>query len=499
MTPEPSYVPRGRFIWLSAAAALAACSGGGGGGGGGSTPSTPNPTQSGSPGGASPTPMPVATGTQPAVVSINRSSTVGSIGSLYTGLAYEKQYISSGFFSSSNTTLVNLFRGLGVGVLRLGDGTIDNVMWNASGPGSQPFVAAPTDVSALAGFLQATGWSAIYGINFLKNTPANAASEAAYVSAALGSSLYGFEIGNEPDGYGSNGVEPAPYTASNFANDWTTFVTAIRQSVPNAPMVGPDTAANSSTFTVPFVDDVTNALQVVTQHSSNGDGSSSTSTAAVLLETNAYLKNVCASLKAVVAANSIAGGYRLSEVDSFYDGGAPGVSNAYVSALWALDYALVTATYGASGLNFNSGGTAMYAPIMDNYSTVTSVQPEYYGLLAFAQLPQGSLYSVSIASTLNVTAYALGGNDGALHVVIINRETEATAAVNLQLGGNASSCAELLLTGPSLSALSGVTLGSAGVGSTGSWSASSVPTASVSGSIFNVNVSPATALLLKLS
>jgi hypothetical protein len=62
---------------------------------------------------------------------------------------------------------------------------------------------APSDVSDLAGFLQATGWQVIYGINLKTNTPANAASEAQYAATALDSSLLAFEIGNEPNEYTS--------------------------------------------------------------------------------------------------------------------------------------------------------------------------------------------------------------------------------------------------------------------------------------------------------
>ena len=63
------------------------------------------------------------------------------------------------------------------------------------------FAIQPAAIDALAGFLDATGWTAIYGLNFGNSTPERAAAEAAYVQQKLGSRLAFFQIGNEPDLY----------------------------------------------------------------------------------------------------------------------------------------------------------------------------------------------------------------------------------------------------------------------------------------------------------
>jgi hypothetical protein len=51
----------------------------------------------------------------------------------------------------------------------------------------------------LGGFLGATGWSLIWGLNLGEGTAEQAAEEAQAVSAAIGTRLIAFEIGNEPD------------------------------------------------------------------------------------------------------------------------------------------------------------------------------------------------------------------------------------------------------------------------------------------------------------
>ena len=56
-------------------------------------------------------------------------------------------------------------------------------------------------VDNLRGFLDACGWTCIYGLNFGTGSPERDAAEAAYVARALGDRLRYFQIGNEPDFY----------------------------------------------------------------------------------------------------------------------------------------------------------------------------------------------------------------------------------------------------------------------------------------------------------
>ncbi len=80
------------------------------------------------------------------------------------------------------------------------------------------FAIKPEAIDALAGFLQATGWKLIYGLNFGNSTPERAATEAAYVARAVGERLEFFQIGNEPDFYqkANNGTRPPGWGFADY-------------------------------------------------------------------------------------------------------------------------------------------------------------------------------------------------------------------------------------------------------------------------------------------
>jgi hypothetical protein len=137
----------------------------------------------------------------------------------YTGLSYELSQLSEpGFFSPSNSDLVAYFKLLSPhGVLRLGGNTSEFCWFRANASTLEPrlrvppgdlaanwmphqlFAVTPEAIDALAGFLKATGWRLIYGLNYGNSSPERAAEEAAYVAKAVGDRLENFQIGNEPD------------------------------------------------------------------------------------------------------------------------------------------------------------------------------------------------------------------------------------------------------------------------------------------------------------
>ncbi|VEB40352.1 Uncharacterised protein [Chromobacterium violaceum] len=75
---------------------------------------------------------------------------------------------------------------------------------------------------------------------------------------------------------------------------------------------------------------------MLTQHYYIANGQDPASTIGKMLQPDPKL---AAMLQTVAQSAAGAGiGFRIAECNSFYDGGAPGVSNSYASALWALDY-----------------------------------------------------------------------------------------------------------------------------------------------------------------
>src|SRR5258707_15515089 len=121
-----------------------------------------------------------------------------------------------------------------------------------------------------------------------------------------------------------------------------------------------------------------------------------------------------------------------------------------------------------TGVN-HLGQVSKYPPISDDLAGHHGAAPEYYGLLAFALGAKGEQIAVNCdAGGINLTAYAIREPSGAMALSVINKDLSRDAAV--EVTGIAPRQAQVMrLTGPSLTATSGVTLGGAAVDSDGKW------------------------------
>jgi hypothetical protein len=436
---------------------------------------------------------------------------VGSIGAEFTGLSYEKSAITGTLFSASNDDLINLFKLLGPGVLRIGGNSVDQCVWSPSGQGRTAGQIAPSDVDALASFLSSAGWRCIYGINLGgaangTTSPDLAAAEAVYVAQKLGSSLFGIEIGNECDGYGA----PGSYFAGNwslaqFESLWYQFRTAIVAAAPGIPVTGPASGSNVANWTVPFGQAfTTKSLSLMTQHYYRGDGMYSNATAANLLSPDANLVKCLGMLSTASQSTGIP--FRLGECNSYFNGGAVGVSNSYASALWVVDFLFNSAQGGAAGVNLHGGGSyAGYTPIADKSGAVVEVRPEFYGMMLFALAGQGTLYQTSLpAGGINATAYAVKDSSSNMNLVITNNDTTQNLQLTISLPQKASSASLITMTqnapsveGPSLTATSGVTIQDSTIAPSGSFSPSSSYSLSAGSSQISCYVPALSAVLIK--
>jgi hypothetical protein len=280
-----------------------------------------------------------------------------------------------------------------------------------------------------------------------------AADEIAIVAQQLGSSLLGVEIGNECDNYGVTGNYFAgQWSLSDFLSIWGQFQSAITARTPGIPFVGPASAGNVGTWTVPFGESVGKSkLALTTQHYYRGDGLSPAATAATLLSPDGTLASRLSTLQGGVQSSGIP--YRMGECNSFYDGGAPGVSDTFAASLWSLDYMFTCAQAGASGVNFHGGGPYnSYSPIADNSRVPTSVRPLYYGLLFFAQAGSGNLCKTTVsAGGLNVTAYTVQNTAGRLTLTVVNKEPKQNLQLQVQLPRTAASASVVSLSQTSTS------------------------------------------------
>ena len=440
------------------------------------------------------------------------TTAAGAIGPAFAGLSYEKSTLYEPLFTGSNSNLIGMFKGLGTSLLRIGGNSVDRNIWTPNGPGQKAGQIAPSDVAACAAFVKATGWQVLYGINLGGSatgaqTPALAAEEVAYAYQQFGSSLLGIEIGNECDLYGDSGNYYAGnWSLAQFEALWSQYRATILAQTPNVSITGPADASNESSWTVPFGQYATkNEISLLTQHYYRANGQLASSTAAYLITPDSTLINDLEILSA--GAKQIGIPYRMSECNSYYNGGADGISDSYASSLWVIDYLFNCAQNGCSGVNFHGGGDGDgYTPIADSNGTVVEARPEYYGILFFTLAGQGALYETTIAAgSLNATAYTVETAKG-LNLIVVNKDSTQNLQLTASLPQTVHAATLIEMTQlssgamePSLSATSGVTIQDAGVSINGSFSPGTPYTLGFSGSTVNCYVPALSAVLISIT
>jgi hypothetical protein len=382
-------------------------------------------------------------------------------------------------------------------VLRVGGNSVDKTTWSPGGAGGTTGAIAKPDVDRLAAFAKATGWKVIYGVRFAGSTPATAADEAGYAASALGSQLAGFEIGNEPDLYASNGLEPTTFTYADFRSAWESYAAAILAKAPGSALTGPAASYSFAKWTIPFAADEASRLSLLTQHWYRANGKDPASTIDLLLSPDPTLATELHAIADAAAANHIVGGFRFAETNSFYNGGAPGISDGFGTALWVLDYLFTHARYGSRGVNLHGGNNGPgYTPIADAAGAVVGPRPEYYGLSLFARATPGDMVQATTSTTdPSLRAYAVTTPAGATNVIVVNASRTTAFAATIDLGVAPASAESLVLTAPSLDATTGITLGGVTLGPDGSGSPAATAVA-VSGTKIMLSVPASSATLV---
>ena len=383
-----------------------------------------------------------------ATATVTVSATNGiQVGTGFAGFSYEKDQVGADVFNASDTNLVNLFKLLGPNIIRIGGNEVDRVNWNPNGAGGSATQIAPSDVTKLAGFLQATGWKVIYGIDLKINTAANAASEAQFAAQALGSSLVAFEIGNEPDFYDTQ----AQYEAS-FAS----YVSAIKAKVPNATFDGPGQGKGQSWVNTFGAHEKNNSLSILTSHI-YVDSAANANIPEMLASNNpgGALQTAEATMNTGRANNGLPQ-WRMSETNSFFNGGTTGVSDVEAASLWSLDYLSGVAAHNGAGLNFHGGSTSKYTPIVFSGITPTSVQGVYFGQLLWVLGGTGAYHTATVSGASSVTAWGIGKN------VFVNNKGTSSLTATITLASTATTASQYTLTAPSLSSKA-VTVAGSGV------------------------------------
>jgi hypothetical protein len=465
----------------------------------------------------------------------------------FTGLSYElAQLTDPGFFAAGNRELVALFRLLSPqGVLRVGGNSSESCWLKVeptttapelppvSGPVSehwmprQLFMIPPESIDELAGFMRATGWQLIYGLNFGHSSPDRLAREAEFVASRVHGSLLYFQIGNEPDLYSTptNRTRPPGWGFDDYLREWTACADAISQRVPDAKFGGPD-VARSSKWITQFIPAAATRLgpRLVAasgHYYAEGPPDDPRVTTEQLLRTNPEIGGSAKMIADLAARNGLV--YRLTEGNSCYRGGKPGMSDALASALWGGDYLLSLAEAGCAGVNLHGGSRSVlraalgnhmpgelvakpgsdskggfYTPIAGEIGQGFSVRPLFYGMLLANQFA-GTRTGAVVLSTggIDATAYAGRGRDG-WRVAIFNKDSSRKLALTIEAPPQCRAGRAWRLVGPSLDATTGVSLAGAEVGPDLTWSPRTVENRPVADGRISLDVPSDSAALLFL-
>jgi hypothetical protein len=334
-------------------------------------------------------------------------------------------------------------------------------------------VITDASLKQFAGFLKAIGWRAIWSLNFAQGTVQEAVTEAKAVMAVLGPHLLAFELGNEVENYGrgQHPFRPASWDYGAYRREYREWHSAIVKAVPEAQFAAPDTAS-SAAWVEDMARDAAGEAQLLTTHYYRANQKQGS--AEQLLTPDPRLKDVLVRLRMASERSGIP--WRMCETNSFSGGGLPGVSDTLVGALWTLDFMLLLAQYGCSGVNLETGVNQLgflssYSPIRSDADGAAAGVP-YYGMLAFAEARRGCTELLPVDADMggiNASAYVLGRSGKPASVVLVNRDGAREALVSLRpfSMGEAS---VLRLHAAAAESMSGVTLGGSSVNAEGLWS-----------------------------
>jgi hypothetical protein len=424
--------------------------------------------------------------------------------SSFLGLSYETQQLSDPtFFSPANTGLIEQFRALAPhGVLRLGGNTSDYGFWKPTPTSQMPprkprpykvgdpdpntaYAVTPEAVRNLNAFLDATGWTCLYGINLGTNIPSLAADEAAFVHHTLGAKLEYFQIGNEADRFGSTIRDPAltgkPWNADAYLDEWLTFARAVLARVPAAMFGMPDIASNEQWFTTigdRLANDPIRAHIACLSHHYyiGGPPSNPDMTIDKILAPNPRVDKLADMVS--TAAHKLNTHWRMTEGNTCFRGGKPGVSDVFASALWSADDLLHLAQRGYTGVNLHGGDGQMVANSLGGklpgdelvlaahgnpaehphpyYTPIAHIgaryiaEPVSYGMRLAGAFAGAQMIALDFdPGPVNATAYAATLPSGQQAVAIINKDRTQPLAIDLPRYAVATT-----LTAPALDARS---------------------------------------------
>ena len=354
----------------------------------------------------------------------------------FAGLSYEKNTLNKAIFSPKKDTLIRFFKTLGIQSVRIGGNSVDKDTFSTTAT-STHFTKNELDSFYL--FVQKTGAKVLMGLNFGGDfNPSLASNEVAYVMSKYASTIRGLEVGNEPDLYHSNGFRPTTYKVTDYESQYISYYDSILAHTPSAVFTGPVAATNYSTFTLPFCRSMHGKFTMLTQHYYVAAGYSfPTHQQIINLLSAAHQTSLLTEVTALVnCADSAGVPFRMAECNSLYNGGQWGVSDAFASSLWALDYMYALASKKCAGVNFHGALGGAYSPL--SYKNhLYAAQPISYGILAFQVGSKGSFIPSAITNNkINLNLYSTIDSLNTIYTTVVNKDTLQNAFIELNAGSN---------------------------------------------------------------
>ncbi len=372
-----------------------------------------------------------------------------------------------------DTPFLNLLRDLSPGapvLLRLGGNSGDDSWWPIPGMKERDlYPLTPRWGARVHALLTALGAKAIIGVNLKQGPKIDsriASTEVADFNRYVGANLIdAFELGNEPEFYPLSVVDGrrvrGPDTIAAYSKKFSQVAAALGEVPVTGPgSVGPVWRSELGTI----LSHVPSRLKLVTVHdyplmncSRLADLSMSD------FFTSASIQGLADSIhEEVMAASAHGKPLRVDEINGITCGGKAGLSNSFGEALWALNVLPALWQAGVQGVNFQAIYGDFNQMIHSDRTAsgwTVSVEPEYYGLLTFAEAtPAGSrLLRISNPGLAHFYQFAVRAPDGSQRVVLTNVGSVART-IGVAASGARGSGSVSLLSAKSLSATSGTTL-----------------------------------------
>ncbi|KAI9277929.1 glycoside hydrolase superfamily [Umbelopsis sp. AD052] len=301
------------------------------------------------------------------------------------------------------------------------------------------------------GVSSATGAKWMYGLNF---EDASNMDSAKYLGQAavetLGDHLFAIQIGNEPDLYAKHGVRTPEWGIPQYVDEWTSWASTLHEQF--APALKKQDIFTGAVICCNWnVSDIMqsnfmsngnnmNYLNSITvqKYSSNNCFGKAKGDYTDYLNHEWIIKNPKAlytdSAKTINAAGKQ---LIMGETNTAACGGIPGVSDTFVSALWAVDWILYLASIGFSSVSLQIGGkTTLYNP-MYNIDSAWEVAPIYYSSLAISEAvgkdKQAQFENIDLGSS-TLSSYGVFHDNAFKYAVLLNTDINQDATYILKGG-----------------------------------------------------------------